>query len=586
MTEPTMSRFVSQASARRALTLRVVAGLSLFAFLAFFGLTTPAEAQLYAGSVTGLVSDQTGALIAKADVTLVDAEKGFTFTAKTDDKGRYLFRAVSPGLYNLSVKATGFKDQARTGIKVDVSQNVGADFAMPVLGTMVTMTVSTAATLLGTEDAVGGQVVDRKFINALPLNGRDVMGLAYLAPGVAEVDAACPGCSNNNFISNGGRKATADILMDGVTTTNYEQNSGIRVDTYTPSVDAVEEFKVQQSNFSSEYGFSGATIINLVTRSGTNKFHGSGYEFLRHYKLDSNSYFNNQQGIPIPALRRNNFGGTIGGPIFKNKTLFFFDYEGMRLTSAAGPVFYGVPSDAERQGNFGEVCGYNGGTFDSQGICSTSGGQLWDPYSGTYDPAVGGARRQAPIPFNNLAIYTSTVDANHPGNQILANNPDAAPYRLPSGKGNLIDPVALKLMQYFPEPNLNVGSGSYSPFFNRVDSGSTKSSNNQWDLKIDQRFSEKNLLSAKYSQQASDSTPFNCFKNYADPCSSGPVTGTAHMFALNDNHMFSPTLLLNISYGVSRGTYFYPSNAGTFPKGVSAVDLLGEPAYMKSSGYD
>src|ERR1017187_4625999 len=129
MTEPTMSRFVSQASARRALTLRVVACLSLFAFLAFFGLTTPAEAQLYAGSVTGLVSDQTGALIAKADVTLVDAEKGFTFTAKTDDKGRYLFRAVSPGLYNLSVKATGFKDQARTGIKVDVSQNVGVQNA-------------------------------------------------------------------------------------------------------------------------------------------------------------------------------------------------------------------------------------------------------------------------------------------------------------------------------------------------------------------------------------------------------------------------------------------------------------------------
>jgi hypothetical protein len=571
---------------RRTATLRIVAILPLAAFLALIQWTISAQAQLYAGSVTGVIADQTGGMISGADVTLVDAEKGFTFTSKTDTNGRYLFRSVAPGTYNLSVKVSGFKEQNRTGITVDVNQNVGVDFAMPVLGTLETVHVSTSAPLLGTEDAVSGQVVDRKFINDLPLNGRGVFNLAFLAPGVTEVDAACMGCSANNFISNGTRNATADILMDGVTTTNYEQNSGIRVDTYTPSVDAVEEFKVQESNFSAEFGFSGATIINLVTRSGTNKFHGSGYEFLRHYKLDSNSYFNNQQGIPIPALRRNNFGGTIGGPIFKNKTLFFFDYEGMRLTSAAGPVFYGVPSDAERQGNFGEVCGYNGGTFDSQGICSTSGGQLWDPYSGTYDPAVGGARRQAPIPFNNLAIYTSTVDANHPGNQILANNPDAAPYRLPSGKGNLIDPVALKLMQYFPEPNLNVGSGSYSPFFNRVDSGSTKSSNNQWDLKIDQRFSEKNLLSAKYSQQASDSTPFNCFKNYADPCSSGPVTGTAHMFALNDNHMFSPTLLLNISYGVSRGTYFYPSNAGTFPKGVSAVDLLGEPAYMKSSGYD
>jgi hypothetical protein len=121
-------------------------------------------------------------MLAQAEVTLVDAEKGFTFTAKSDDKGRYLFRAVPPGTYNLSVKAAGFKDQARSGIKVDVSQNVGVDFAMQILGTMVTMNVSTAAPLLGTEDAVSGQVVDRKFINDLPLNGRGVFNLAFLAP--------------------------------------------------------------------------------------------------------------------------------------------------------------------------------------------------------------------------------------------------------------------------------------------------------------------------------------------------------------------------------------------------------------------
>ena len=595
MTEPTMSNFVSQASARRASILRVVASLSLFAFLAFFGLTTPAEAQLYAGSVTGVISDQTGAMIAQADVTLVDAEKGYTFTAKTDDKGRYLFRAVPPGLYNLSVKATGFKDQARTGIKVDVSQNVGADVAMPILGTMETMTVSTAATLLGTEDAVGGQVVDRKFINDLPLNGRDVMGLAYLAPGVAEVDAACPGCSNNNFISNGGRNATADILMDGVTTTNYEQNSGIRVDTYTPSVDAVEEFKVQQSNFSSEYGFSGATIINLVTRSGTNSFHGSGYEFLRHYKTDANNWFANQQGIPIPALRHNIFGGTIGGPIIKNKTFFFFDYEGRRSTDQAGPTSYGVPSLDERNGKFAELCGGDGpngpapgATFDpSTGACSDPMGQLWDPYSGTYDPAIGAARRdqQAFIPFNDLTTYTSTVDANHPGNMTLANDPGGAPYRLPLGPGNLIDPVAQNLMKYFPQPNVNVGNANYSPFINRVDSGSVKGHENQWDLKIDQRFNQKNLMSAKYSHSYSLSDSFNCFNNPADPCSIGPNSGGAHVFVINDSHTFNPTTLLTVSYGVTRGTYYYGGVAGTYPK-VSPVDALGEPQYMKDSGYN
>jgi hypothetical protein len=182
MTEFTTSNVVSQGRTRRASILRVLASVSLFAFLVFFGLTAPVRAQLYAGSVTGVVSDQTGALIAQAAVTLVDAEKGFTFTAKTDDKGRYLFRSVPPGVYNLSVKAPGFKDQARNGIKVDVTQNIGADFAMPVLGTLETVNVSTAAPVLATQDATTGQVVDRKFINDLPLNGRNVWDLVFLTP--------------------------------------------------------------------------------------------------------------------------------------------------------------------------------------------------------------------------------------------------------------------------------------------------------------------------------------------------------------------------------------------------------------------
>jgi len=564
---------------------------SLAVLLILAGLAVPAGAQLYAGSVTGVVSDQSGAVIAQANVTLVDADKGFTFTAKTDDKGRYLFRSVPPGRYNLSVKAAGFKDQARNGIKVDVSQNVGADFAMSVVGAKETVNVSTAAPLLGSEDATTGQVVDRKFLNDLPLNGRAVMDLMYLAPGVTEVDASCMGCYATNVIINGSRNATTDILMDGVTTTNYEQNSGIRVETYTPSVDAVEEFKVQESNFSSEYGFSGASIVNLVTRSGTNSFHGGLYEFQRYYKTDANNWFNNQQGIPIPGLRRSDFGGTFGGPIIKNKTFFFFDYEGVREDDQAGPSFYGVPSDAERAGDFGELCGGDGpngpapdGTFDASGKCSDPAGQLWDPYAGVYSPTYGGAVRNqnAFIPFNNLATYTSTVDANHPGNVNLVGTPYALPVNV---QGNLIDPVAQKLMAYFPEPNLNVGSANYNPFTNRVESGSVKSSNNQWDLKIDHRFNQKNLLSAKYSHQSGLSGGFNCFGNAADPCSSGPTTGSAHVFVINDTHTFNPTTLLTVSYGLARGTYFYGGVAATYPN-VSPVDAIGEPQYMKDSGYN
>jgi hypothetical protein len=542
----------------------------------------PARAQLYAGSIAGVVSDSSGGVVPGASISLVDEQKGFHRTETTDASGRYIFRGVPPGSYALTVSAQGFQNKSRTGIMIEVNQNTSVDLALTVNGVTESVEVKDTAPLLGTQDAVTGQVVDRKFINDLPLNGRNVFNLAFLAPGVTEVDAGCVGCSANNFIANGGRNATADILMDGVSTTNYEQNSGIRVDTYTPSVDAVEEFKVQESNFSAEFGFSGATIINLVTRSGTNSFHGSAYEFNRYYKLDANNWFNNAQGIPIPSLRRNNFGGTIGGPIRRDRTFFFFDYEGLRQTSAAGPVFYGVPSKLERTGDFGELCGSVQGTFDSNGQCSNAAGQLWDPYSGTYDPNLGGPRRQAFIPYNNLSTYTSTVDANHPGNVVLASNPDGAPYRLPSGPGNLIDPVAQKLMDYYPLPN-NPEGGLY---LNRVDSGAATASNNQWDIKIDHRFSDNNLLSAKYSQNGASSLPFNCFGNIADPCTSGPITGSAHLFAINDTQTFSSTTILTVSYGVARGTYFYPSITGTFPKGTDPVALLGEQPYMKDSGYN
>jgi len=558
--------------------------LCLFVTVLCFAL--PANAQLYAGSVTGVVSDPSGAMVAGAEVILTDASKGFTYKAKTDATGRYLFRSIPPGVYNLLVVATGFKEQDKKGIKIDVSQNVGADFALQLLGTQEKVVVTAAAPVLATEDATTGQVVDRKFINDLPSLDRGLWSLAFLAPGVTEVDGGCKGCTANNFIANGTRNATADILMDGVTTTNYEQNSGIRVDTYTPSVDAVEEFKVEETNFSAEFGFTGATVINMITRSGSNSYHGSAYEFLRHYKLAANNWFSNNQGIPIAPLRHNNFGGTIGGPIFKNKTFFFFDYEGTRYTDGVGPTFYGVPSDLEKQGDFGEACGYAGGSFDESGNCSEPSGQLWDPYSGYYDSALGAARKLVPIPYNNLATYTSTVDDNHPGNEVLANDPAGAPYRLPNQIGNLIDPVAQKLMAYFPEPNVSVGSGDYSPYYNRVDAGANRSHSNKWDLKIDHRFTDVTMISGKYSHEADFGETFNCFGNYADPCSSGPITGAAHMLALNFVHNFSPTKLLNISYGLARGRSFYPGEAGAFPKDFSAVDSIGEPSYMKSSGYD
>lgn len=535
--------------------------------------SAPLRAQLYAGSVTGVVTDPTGAVIPGAHLKLVDEEKGFSFTGDSDATGRYVFRQVPPGAYKLTVEAQGFQSQTQSNIKLDVSQNVTVNLAMQVGATQQAVEIQASAPVLATEDAVTGQVLDRKFINDLPLVSRSVFDLAFLTPGVTEVDTNCQGCTANNFISNGSRNATADILMDGVTTTNFEQNSGIQVPTYTPSVDAVEEFKLQQSNFSAEFGFSGSTIVNLVTRSGTNSFHGSGYEFFRNQKLDANNFFNNLAGLPVPALRNNNFGSTIGGPIRKNKTFFFGDYEGTRtrsLSTASG----GVPSAAERQGNFGELCGAQGGSFDSAGMCSVPGGQLWDPYTGVYSADAGGPVRSGYIPFNNLTTYMS------PGNPKL----NGTGYQLPAKPGNLIDPVAQKLMQYYPQPNLNVGTSSYNPYNNWQGAGASAGDNDQFDIKIDHRFSDKDLLSGKYSEAWNRGNGgINCFGNIADPCNFGPQTGSVHLVAINHTHTFSPTLLLNATYGLTRGFTWSHSITGYY-KNLDPVSLLGLPKYMDASG--
>ena len=424
--------------------------------LCFLLLSTVVWGQLYTSTVSGLITDPTGAVIPNVQAKLVDEQKGFSFSATSDSTGRFLFRSVPPGAYKLTVEAEGFQSQDQAGLKVDINQNVTVNFSMKVGATSQTVEITGAAPVLSTQDAVTGQVVDRKFINDLPLVSRSVTDLVLLTPGVTEVDNTCNLCTANNFISNGSRNSTADILMDGVTTTNFEQNSGILFPLYTPSVDAVEEFVVQESNFSAEYGFTGATMVNMVIRSGTNQFHGSGYDFLRNQVLDSNNFFNNAAGLPIPPLKKNNFGGTVGGPIRHDKTFFFFDYDGTRQATLSS-FTSGVPSAAERTGNFGELCTYAGGSFDKNGMCSAAAGQIWDPYTGVYNADQGGPVRSGYIPFNNLITYMS------PGAPSL----NGTNLQLPARPGNLIDPVAMNMVKYFPLPNLGTpGTANYNQYTN------------------------------------------------------------------------------------------------------------------------
>jgi hypothetical protein len=552
--------------------------------------------QAYFGTVSGALTDVSGAVVQGANVILVDQQRGFTFNTTSDDNGRYLFRSISPGVYSVSVESKGFMKTVARNVQVDVNQNATANLTLKVAGSEQRVEVSAEAQTIQTEDAETGQVVNRRFINDLPLIDRNLVELTSLAPGVTAMDDQCDvTCTGTNFVSNGSRGSTADILLDGASVTNSEPNGGITAATYVPSPEAVEEFKVEQTNFSAEYGFSGGSVVNIITRAGTNKFHGGLYDFARDQIFDANNWFNDRFGQPIAPLRRQDMGATIGGPIIKNKTFFFFDYERLRQTTM-GTSFAGVPTDAMRAGDFGAVC-LNASNTDNNGNVhpgawdKTAGsanygqcvqaddittpvlsGQLWDPFVRTYDSGVGAAiwkNSNGFIPFNNIGTYIS------PGNP-----------KLPSGlgptpglAGNLIDPVAQKMMSYFPEPNITGGN----IYRNWIGSGPSHGYNDQFDIRVDHRFSQKNLMNVKYSQQWSHGSSLNCFKNFTDPCEGGPNTTNAHLFAVNDTHTISPTLLLNMTLGFSRGAWHIDAYN---PQGVSdPLGTLGFPSYLYANGF-
>lgn len=555
-------------------------GFSLL-LLAAILLATPAMVvgQSYFGTVSGILTDPSAAIIQGAKVTLVDEEKGYHFTTTSDSSGRYLFVSIPPGLYSVTAEMQGFEKTVRTHIKLNVTENATANLTLKVASATQSVEVRAQAQTIATEDAVTGAVIDRRAINDLPLVDRYALDLTYLTPGVTDAsDANHVGDTGTNFVSNGSRNASADILMDGSSITNFEPNGGITNVTYTPSPEAIEEFKVQQSNFSAEYGFSGASVVNMITRSGTNSFHGEAYDFIRNTITDANNWFNDASGVPIPPVHRHDFGGTLGGPILKNKTFFFFDWDGT-IQSYMGTYMAGVPSAAERTGDFGEVCTYYGGSFPTSGpnagLCSNPEGQIYDPYSGVYgvdSSGAAGAIRSAPVPYNNIGTYTS------PGNPKL----NGTPYQLPPTPGNLIDPVAQNMMNLFPSPMANVANGSI--YNNWIASGATPSNGEQYDLKIDHRFSEKNLLSAKYSQGWGSSTPYNCFKTFIDPCGSGINGGNSHLFALNDTDTIHPTLLLTVTLGFTRGT----ENIDAYNSSLNSNPLstLGFPSYLQSNGFN
>lgn len=392
-----------------------------------------AFSQTDSGTVSGFVSDPSGAAVAAAAVTLRNPATGATYRAQSSETGNYVIAAVVPGTYELAVEAAGFARSVRTNLAVNVQARLQADFVLRLGDVAETVEVSATTPLLESQNTSVGQVVENKVIVTLPLNGRNYSQLATLMPG------ATPNVGSraaDGFTLNGHRTFQNVYLVDGLDNNNYilgtDTNSAQAI---RPSIDAIQEFKVESANYGAEFGRAAGGVISVAIKSGTNRFSGSAFEFVRNDKFDANNFFSNRAGLERPPLRRNQFGGTFGGPIVKDRTFFFTSYQATIERSASTTVTT-VPQPAMVGGDFGTVNVFDPSTFAS------------------------GQRQQ------------------------FANN------RIPVSR---FDPVAQRLAALYVAPNQPGLVNNFTSNVSRTDD------DHQFDTRVDHRFSDKDSVFARGS---------------------------------------------------------------------------------------
>ena len=307
------------------------------------------------GGIVGTIADQNGAVVSGAKVTVTNVGTGQTRIVTSSSTGAYSVPNLSVGMYNLTAEQTGFKRALASNIKVDVQQILRLDFNLQVGAANEEITVTSAAPLLQAQDSQISTLVENKRVEELPLNGRNFTQLALLVPGVTEGTLGSyvstfglgPRGTGVAFSVNGQQSSYNQFLIDGVPAKENQHESN----SLSPSIDAIQEFRVQTSNYSAEQGTEAGAQINLVTKSGTNHYHGTLYEFLRNDVFDGSNSFS---GGVKPELRQNQFGATLGGPIRKDKTFFFGSYEGTRIRKGFTQIAL-VPNQLERTGNFSDI---------------------------------------------------------------------------------------------------------------------------------------------------------------------------------------------------------------------------------------
>jgi hypothetical protein len=361
--------------------------------------------------ITGTVTDPTGAVVPGAKVVATNVNTGVARDSITNDSGNYLVTALLPGMYTVTAEAAGFKQVKRDQINLAVDQVGRIDFTMEVGALQETVTVQASAVLLDSATSTVGTVVENQRVTELPLNGRNPLDLLALSPGI-RIQGGFGGKTGSlnwgNFSSNGGLANSNSVMVEGLALDMAQMNSP----SFVPPVDATEEFRVQTNKFSAEFGRTGGAIVNFSIKSGTNRFHGSAYEFLRNKVLNANNFFLNRAGRDRPAFIQNQFGASIGGPIKRDKTFFFFNWEEYRLRQPS-PSITTVPTPLQRTGDFSQ-------TFNAAGRMVV----IADPLTtrqlpnGTYtrDPFPGNV-----IPDSRLSTVARNVSQIWPAPNVAGN---------------------------------------------------------------------------------------------------------------------------------------------------------------------
>jgi hypothetical protein len=322
------------------------------------------------GSISGTVTDTTGSVVPQAQVTATEVNTNTVFRTTTNGAGNFEFLALPVGQYRLEVQASGFKTYERTGITLDTNDALKLDVALQVGTTTERVEVSADALHVDTITTASGDVITGSKIESLPLNGRLYTDLLGLQPGVVPVSAGTiPG--NGNFVANaetgnvsigGNREAANGFVVNGGNV-DENRNNGAAV---VPNLDSIAEFRILTTGADAEYGYYSGGLINVVTKSGTNEWHGSAFEFLRNTDLDAKNFFDIQRGV----FRQNQFGGTLGGRVIKDKLFFFVDYQGTRSTQGLSSGLIPVPSNAERTGDFSDIVNSLTGTVSGPYLAS------------------------------------------------------------------------------------------------------------------------------------------------------------------------------------------------------------------------